>query len=187
MGSSNLHERFPWYAVVEGRELEQGDIVPQCPVVRIVPNAEPAPEPTGELDAEMGQSTGIILTQSCDLAIREGKGRHARDVVFCAVYSRPELANDPRFGSRERWEDARKGKLPAYHVLNHCELPGNQRDFMLVDFTRIFTVPAGVLDSMVANAGPRLRLNPPYREHLAQAFARFFMRVGLPVDIPSFR
>ncbi len=33
----------------------------------------------------------------------------------------------------------------------------------------------------------RLRLLPPYREHLAQGFARFFMRVGLPVDIPAFR
>jgi hypothetical protein len=32
----------------------------------------------------------------------------------------------------------------------------------------------------------RLRLLPPYREHLSQSFARFFMRVGLPVDIPSF-
>jgi len=32
----------------------------------------------------------------------------------------------------------------------------------------------------------RLRLLPPYREHLSQAFARFFMRVGLPSDIPPF-
>jgi len=35
--------------------------------------------------------------------------------------------------------------------------------------------------------GNRLRLLPPYREHLAQAFARFFMRVGLPADIPKFK
>jgi hypothetical protein len=33
-------------------------------------------------------------------------------------------------------------------------------------------------------AGDRLRLLPPYREHLSQAFARYFMRVGLPQDIP---
>ena len=26
-----------------------------------------------------------------------------------------------------------------------------------------------------------------YREHLSQSFARFFMRVGLPVNIPPFR
>jgi hypothetical protein len=29
-------------------------------------------------------------------------------------------------------------------------------------------------------------LLPPYREHLSQAFARFFMRVGLPVEVPPF-
>jgi len=33
----------------------------------------------------------------------------------------------------------------------------------------------------------RLRLLPPDREHLAQAFARFFMRAGLPIDIPEFK
>ena len=27
---------------------------------------------------------------------------------------------------------------------------------------------------------------PPHREHLSQAFARFFMRVGLPIDIAPF-
>ena len=31
-----------------------------------------------------------------------------------------------------------------------------------------------------------LTLLSPYKEHLAQAFARFFMRVGLPADIPKF-
>ena len=30
-------------------------------------------------------------------------------------------------------------------------------------------------------------MRSPYREHLAQAFARYFMRVGLPVDIPAFK
>ncbi len=30
----------------------------------------------------------------------------------------------------------------------------------------------------------RLRLLPPYREHLSQSFARQFMRVGLPIDLP---
>jgi hypothetical protein len=32
---------------------------------------------------------------------------------------------------------------------------------------------------------PHKRLLPPYREHLSQSFARYFMRVGLPVDIPK--
>jgi hypothetical protein len=31
----------------------------------------------------------------------------------------------------------------------------------------------------IERVGCELRLLPPYREHLSQAFARFFMRVGL--------
>jgi len=71
--------------------------------------------------------------------------------------------------------------------LNRCGLPGHERDFLLVDFTRVFTVDASLVRELASHQDPRLRLNPPYREHLAQAFARFFMRVGLPVDIPPFR
>lgn len=38
-----------------------------------------------------------------------------------------------------------------------------------------------------SNKKDRLRLLLPYREHLAQSFARFFMRIGLPIDIPEFK
>src|SRR5262249_39772943 len=45
--------------------------------------------------------------------------------------------------------------------------------------------------SMADQGGPtdtaeELRLHSPYREHLAQAFARYFMRVGLPHDARAF-
>jgi hypothetical protein len=33
----------------------------------------------------------------------------------------------------------------------------------------------------------RWRLQSPFREHFSQAFARFFMRVGLPAAIPAFK
>jgi hypothetical protein len=48
-------------------------------------------------------------------------------------------------------------------------------------------LPFPFLSSLAAANGKRLRLLPPYREHLSQAFARFFMRVGLPTDIPKFK
>jgi hypothetical protein len=35
--------------------------------------------------------------------------------------------------------------------------------------------------------GPRWRLRSPFLEHFSQAFARFFMRVGLPSSIPEFK
>ena len=57
----------------------------------------------------------------------------------------------------------------------------------MVDFRNVYGVPFGFLEELSASRGERLRLLPPYREHLSQAFARFFMRVGLPTDIPSFR
>ncbi len=44
--------------------------------------------------------------------------------------------------------------------------------------------PISFLESLIEKRGiPRFRLLPPYREHLSQAFARFFMRVGLPIPI----
>ena len=131
--------------------------------------------------------TGIISTQSCDLAVRASGKAHASEVLFCPVYSQAELANHGFFSKKTAWEEARKGRLPAYGVLNRCELAGQERDFQLVDFSRVFTVDIMLVRELAGRHGSRLRLYPPYREHLAQAFARFFMRVGLPVDVPPFR
>src|SRR5574342_480270 len=35
-GSSTNFERYPWYEIVEGDDLEQGDIFEACPVFAIV-------------------------------------------------------------------------------------------------------------------------------------------------------
>ena len=63
------------------------------------------------------------------------------------------------------------------------------RDCRVLDWrTAEFTVPRDYLEPLYAQrAKSRLRLRPPYREHLSQAFARFFMRVGLPqaVTLPG--
>lgn len=56
----------------------------------------------------------------------------------------------------------------------------------MVDFHRLFTLPKVFVTHFAVDAGKRLRLRSPYREHLAQAFARYFMRVGLPHDARGF-
>ena len=71
-------------------------------------------------------------------------------------------------------------------TLNKCELEGFVADFQVVDFRNVYGVPLDFLIDLSKRNGKRLRLMPPYREHLSQAFARFFMRVGLPVDIDLF-
>jgi hypothetical protein len=84
-------------------------------------------------------------------------------------------------------EDARRGNLPGFHVLSACVLPGLVREVRVVDFRRVYSLPLPFMRKRATVSRPRLRLLPPYREHLSQAFARFFMRVGLPVDIPAFK
>jgi hypothetical protein len=57
----------------------------------------------------------------------------------------------------------------------------------VVSFREVWSLPLVFVRNMAGAIGQRPRLRSPYREHLAQAFARYFMRVGLPVDIPAYR
>ncbi len=84
-------------------------------------------------------------------------------------------------------ERARKGQLIRHHVLNKCELENANREFRIVDFRCIYTLPLDFCREFAAKSGNRIRLLSPYREHLSQSFARLFMRVGLPADIPPFK
>ena len=58
---------------------------------------------------------------------------------------------------------------------------------LVVDFREIFSLPIDYLKDHAVRLGPRWRLKSPFLEHFSQAFARFFMRVGLPSSIPEFR
>ena len=54
----------------------------------------------------------------------------------------------------------------------------------VVDFHEVYSTPRDFMESFLEQrASTRLRLVAPYREYLSQAFARFFMRVGLPVQV----
>lgn len=123
-----------------------------------------------------------VLSQSCDLV----KGREkVTDVLLCAAWQRSELTTG-YLASNKGLEEARRGNLPGFHIVAACTLPGLDREVRVVDFRRVYSLPIAFLRKRAAAGGDRIRLLPPYREHLSQAFARFFMRVGLPVDVPAF-
>ncbi|OHB66262.1 MAG: hypothetical protein A2V70_04925 [Planctomycetes bacterium RBG_13_63_9] len=107
-------------------------------------------------------------------------------MLLCSVWDRSELTAG-HLATPKGLEEARRGNLPAFHVLAASILPGMEHEIRLVEFRRVYSLPIGFLRKKALDDGRRLRLLPPYREHLSQAFARFFMRVGLPVDIPPFR
>lgn len=168
---------FDWYDIVESNDLEQGDILFdfEFPVVR---------EPIGDGPPVVDFLTYdvIVMTQSCD--IPKASIEH---IILCPIRELKDAATlHPMFGDASGKENLRRGNVFAYHMLNDCALSNFERDYMVVQFERVFERPKSSVKTFVEMQERRLRLLPPYREHLAQAFARFFMRVGLPIDITPF-
>ena len=173
--------RYPWYDVVSGTApMEQGDILLNCPVV--VPQTNSLSQ-GAVLDFEIAEFDIIVMTQSCDLA-------HGRSLLVCTcpVWQLADYARvRGQFGSAGEREMLRQGRMPGLHLLNKCDLSGHACDHLVADFRSTYGVPFQFLAEFAKQQDGRLRLLPPYREHLSQAFARFFMRVGLPTDIPPFK
>lgn len=169
-------KKYPWYAVVDGKEpLRQEDFINSCPVVIPPPGIE-----SPKVAAEIIEYDVTIMSQSCDL-----EQRKLDLVLVCPIWPFSEFQKrSDFFRSRKGKEALRHGNVPGYHLLNKCELDGFKTDCLIVDFRSVYSVPFGFIVGLAGERRTRLRLLPPYREHLSQAFARFFMRVGLPVDIP---
>ena len=177
---------YPWYAIVSNDSIEQGDIVSDCPIFEA-----PSDLDIQALDAKESSVVSfdyrpydvIVMSQTCDLVM----GREKLDeVLLCPLYTRLDFDGGV-LARLDGWEDARKGRFPAYHVINQCNLNGHQADFRVVSFRQVFSLPLRFFRNLIKQRQDRIRLLPPYREHLSQGFARFFMRIGLPVDIPSFK
>ena len=168
---------YPWYIEVsDDTLLEQGDIVENCQI--IIPGAEHYQNIVNETktskDIPVKTINGIIVSQSCDI-------RHDKidSIILCPIW--PLMSSDI-FNSSKIREELRQGKRPAYHLLNKLETATLSHDFYVVDFHFIYSIPKAFIIETVKGK-TRKRLLPPYREHLSQSFARYFMRVGLPVDI----
>jgi hypothetical protein len=174
-----------WYELVEGRDLEQGDILEDCPVFRIpVDLVLPLTEGEG-LDLDIGTQDMIITSQSCDLV--EGQKRGIEYVALSPLWPLSKLEKVDQFlGSTYGKEMCRRGNMHGYHMLAECDHVEWKREIGVVAFREVHSLPIDFLRSFAERAGRRCRVRSPYREHLAQAFARYFMRVGLPVDIPHF-
>lgn len=170
---------YPWYTCVNGDDLEQGDILENVPV--LIPPTTLAADIKLTEETKVSYETARIITmsQTCDLI----KGREKlEDVLFCKIFTRMETGLSPQV-----LEEIRKGRKPPLHILHKCELPPCLSDFRVVDFRRVLSLPLAFVRELAVAQRNRARLLPPYREQLSQAFARFFMRVGLPNDIPSFK
>lgn len=180
MGSVKKKREYEWFDIVDENEpILQGDFFNSCPVV--TPPSEIKSD-VKSIETDVLEYDVIILSQSCDLIYEK-----VDLVLVCPTWTLKEIEKKYNFfKSSNGKEKLRQGNVPGYHLLNKSILKGFERDFVIVDFHNVYGVPFDYLNKLAKTTGKRLRLLPPYREHLSQSFARFFMRVGLPMDIPSF-
>lgn len=166
---------YPWWALVDGSAtLAQGDVLEDCPVLI----------PVAEMESDTPQAAVqtydvVVMTQSCEL-----EQNRADLVLVCPLQPLAEAGNqEPSLFRGKGRERLRRGEYPGYHLLNKATTGTISRDYAIVDFRNVYGVPLPFLREFARQRDKRLRLLPPYREHLSQAFARFFMRVGLPAEI----
>ena len=171
---------FSWYQIIENSDqLQQGDFVPDCPILT-PPNSFMVGD-MPEIDIKLIDS--VILSQSCDLV-----NDNIEIVLVCPYYSLklfieglPAEQSSTKKAINRTIDNLKKGFLPGYHLLNKYD--NCFEDYQVVDFRNVYGIHIDSLKNICSSLNKRIRLLPPYREHLSQSFARYFMRVGLPQDI----
>lgn len=188
-----------WYDLIDATApLTQGDLIFDCPVLTwqsgILSTKEDA------FNSEILQNSidaiavdVVVMTQACDL-----EQENVENVILCPHVPLDEHqsvwdSEKNRIGQNptpRAWKshcgDICKGFIFNLTMLNRCQIGESNLNVRIVYFHEIFTLPRSILESLLeSRSHPRFRLLPPYREHLSQAFARFFMRVGLPISIEN--
>lgn len=172
-----------WWSRAEGSILSQGALLPDC-VVPVFPRdfggsaTMVSAVPTKLYDL-------IVLTQSCDLDPLNGT---LPDLVsLCPVTSLEVFSSvDASLRNRDKRNNIRAGRVHSLHLLESPDAPGHSEKALLADFREIYSLPYAYLLEHAGILKVRWQLRSPYLEHFSQAFARFFMRVGLPSDLPKF-
>lgn len=190
----------PWYQLVDADEpLSQGDLIFDCPLLAWRPDRIESVEeaqPDRLTDYAIAERADlIVVTQACDLEIHDGR-RDVQHAVMCATepvesfrqswVATRERASQPV--GRRSWEAyvdrVRKGFVWSLALVNKGQVDGVETPVRLVRLHDVHTLPLDFIESYIQlREQPRLRLRTPYAEHISQAFARFFMRIGLPTEV----
>ncbi|MCI4325805.1 MAG: hypothetical protein L3K00_08020 [Thermoplasmata archaeon] len=110
----------------------------------------------------------VVLTQSCDLA--QGS---VDFVIVCSTIRHGSL-------SPERRESTKKNRVSNLHLLPTHPSATGPKERMVAQFDHLYFLPLVPLRQLAETQSKRLRLKPPFREHLSQRFGNYFARVALP-------
>ena len=175
-----------WFEVTEGGSLRQCDIILKCPILRPQAKLSWPIEPGSSISVGFRLYDTIVMTQSCDL-----DNDKVEDVLLAQVIDYRTLVEveakrgNTSVNSKGFRKKLIEGNTPGQALLyKHESEP--ILNWSIISFNRLFTIDKQFLVDYVNQCGLRLRVLSPYREHVAQAFARFVMRVGLPYDARAF-
>lgn len=175
-----MNDSYPVWLNVSGCTLRQGDLIQDCLVPSFEPDYGTCEHQTYNVPVESYDC--IIITQSCDL-----ENNKAPLVALCPIYALNIWEQqDEFFKKKGSWEKVRQGRIEGLHMISSPSRPEDNKESLVANFREIYSLPVGYLSNQADGAKSRWRLNSPYLEHFSQAFARFFMRVGLRSAIPKF-
>lgn len=179
---------YPWYKTgrIEDfhrkdsdklKTLQQGFLVFDCPIIDIssslsndFANLKDGEET--EIIPEVKKVNLIIMTQSCDLA-----NDKTEQVLLSAFFPASGYSNN-------EFKDIKSSRRVALCLIEESEDADiNPIGFekQVIDFRQVYTLPKEYILEFIGSK-TIFGLLPPYREYVAQEFARFFMRVGKPMD-----
>lgn len=171
-----------WYSIVEGSDIEQGDIIARCPIFYPIADESGSELADYNCTLEFQEYDVIVLSQTCDLVAGRKKLDH---VLLCALFEKSwiDSSSEHLLNQKGMMKKASNNELPAYHLINQHVSQFLSLEVSAVSFRQIYTLPIELLRRVAAERGKRLRLNSPYREELALRFGQFFQRVARPDSI----
>lgn len=168
-----------YQASVANTDLQQGEVL--SVVTRLVaplPRKVLLPDEYSPIEHDLV----IVLSQSCDLATRDGK-ENDLSVLLGEVWLESIAAPTVKELTRIKQNVHLKYQyLRKFSSEDDAEKLGIGEN-LIIDFRRVFTIPLPeLLFQLNQTAKRRCVLNSPYKEHLAARFAYFIARVALPED-----
>lgn len=175
-----------WWARTVAAGHQQGDLVFGIPVPRVTHLTLAGDRP--ELTFRVDRIDAILVTQTCDLGnVKVRTVLLARVVSWRDFAAAQFAAGNTAVKSSAYLNNLIRGDILPLALL-HERATRPALPWSICDFRELYTVDRDHLDDFTSQPGSRqrLRLLSPYKEHFAQAFARFFMRAGLPHDAGPF-
>lgn len=160
-----------WYT--KSPIVQQGSIAFKFPVIQ-TKKGESAKVLRRKIDA-------VVLTQSCDI------GKSSQESLLVAeIQDYMELYNAG--GSYLKETGYRKALARGTSISDFLLPPDpwSLLNWSIVNFRNLYVVDSEEFSAHHGSLVLKVGLASPYVEHLSQAYARFMMRVGLPIGLQAF-